>query len=346
MKGDLADLIEGIKIVTQAMGIEYDPSTDSTYKFIVTEKGSAYLAGPSLVLHEENVGLAWGNKVYPVDSNESITDAQRWRVLPVEGRMIAVFGGASIKFPVSLRINEAARVKKGNSTVIETDYVSMFNFGQLAKYLKPLGAGAQKFSELEDGSAVVITGIKEIRDTKSGDRQYAILDTDKGDFFAPGEVKDWQDADMYPLTVTKQGNAIVAVINNEEYSISLGMTYKKIAELEIGTEYKVVGYSIDTASYDGRSWDSPLLYVVDSGGAEFAVNGNKQILESLTTQLGASNDGGNRHECKATITLDSIKVSKDGKKYPRFRFQIRTEEFASLTALLESSLAALRESAA
>ncbi|MEM9452119.1 MAG: hypothetical protein AAGA75_26820 [Cyanobacteria bacterium P01_E01_bin.6] len=338
MTGDLADLIEGIKIVAQAMSIDYDSSKDSTYKFIVTEKGSAYLAGPSLVLHEENqVALAWGDKVYPIDGNESITDPQRWRVLPVEGRMIAVFGGATIKFPVSLRLNDAARAKKGNSTVIETEYVSMFNFGQLATYLKPLGAGAQKFSELEDGSAVVITGIKEIRDTKDGTRQYAILDTDAGDFFAPGEVKDWQDSDLYPLTVTKQGNTIVAVINNEEYSISLSKTYTKIADLEIGAEYKVAGYSVDTASYDGRSWDSPLLYVHDSEGAELIVNGNKQVLEALTTQLGASNDEGVRHECDATLTLDSVKIGKNEKRYPRFRFQIKTKEFGRLATLLSNS---------
>ncbi|MEM9446899.1 MAG: hypothetical protein AAGA75_00010 [Cyanobacteria bacterium P01_E01_bin.6] len=339
MVGDLSDLLDGIKVVTGELKIPYDQVNDSTYQFVVTEKGSAYLAGPSIVQHEDGAGIAWGDKVYPIDSNTQLMSGE-WRLISTEKRSHFFYKPAQLKFPFTIRLSEEGRKS------LYKDFVSLMTFGQLHKYLAPSGQGIGKFQELDNDIEFEILGVKEVRDTKDKTRQFAILtcsvDGEKLDFFAPGEANDWADTEMYPMTVTKKEGVIeFKTANGGEGEIELSGSYKKIHELEIGITYQVIAYSVDTASYDGRTWDSTLLEVKAPDGKVIRVNGNAQVLDSLTSQLSARNDGGERHEINATLTVDNVKqtVGKDGKTrhYPRFRFQIETAESKALMALLSSA---------
>lgn len=338
MSGEAADLIEGIQAITRELNIPYNPATDSTYKFIVTDKGSAYLAGPSIVQDGEGVGIAWGDTVYPIDTNENLA-SPKWRLIFDEQRANFIFRPKELKFPVSIRLEDVKKLKD--------DFVSLFTFGELHPYLKPLGSTINKFQNLEDGTVVEILGLKEIRSSKNGDRQYGILacllEGKDADFFTPSELSDWQEESYFPITATKQGYELLIVTPGGNGSLALGVPYKKIHELEIGSDYHVTHYSIKTSTYDGRSWDAAVLYVVHPDGSQFQVNGNRQILESLEVQLRATNDGGEKHECNASLILDSVKVKKgnDGKerKYPRFRFKLESPESKRLAALLSKKSA-------
>ena len=341
MTGELSSLITGIQALAAEVGVEYDPSKTSTYRFLVTEKGNAYLGGPSVVQQDDGVGLAWGDTVYPIEPKESIS-SEKWRLIPIsDDRMSFVYRPKDLKFPVSIRLNE-----KGHKS-LKDDFVSLFTFGELHGYLKPLGSPLLKINDLDDGCEFTIIGVKEVRDTKSGDRQYAILAVEvegkEEDALAPGNAEDWADESIYPLKAVKQGYQLaIQTPSGDEATLELGANYKKLHELDIGVAYTVTHYSIDTSSYDGRTWDSAVLYITAPDGAQIRANGNKSVLDSLESQLGAVNDGGQKHECTATLILDGVKeaMTQNGpRRFPRFRFQIKTAEFDRLASLLQKKSA-------
>lgn len=331
--GELLDDYQGLQAaligLSKHLGFEYAPIASSSYRFVVTDKGSKFLSGPCIIQAEKGVGIyAWG-QTRELPLTESITGAD-WRLIQEDNRHVMIWKAGQYRLPISIRFNDEGRTEKA-----QKEFILLNSFGDLHKYLAPMGSSISKFSELDDGTDVVIKRLREVKTRKSGDGQYGVLDCEldgeEVQFFAPGDVSDWDGSDFYPLQVIKTGDFIKFLYNEQEAAFPLGGGgFTKLSELDEGKSYKVVSYSIK----DGKFGDNVLICLDDGR----RVNANAAIKRVLKTQLQAVNDGGEEHSIDATLEIDSTvtKAGRDGRMntYVNLRFRINNDAAKALAARL------------
>ncbi|MEM9263910.1 MAG: hypothetical protein AAGA46_00120 [Cyanobacteria bacterium P01_F01_bin.13] len=315
------DIRDGLAAVAKLIGHEkYDPSGCSLV-FVVTEQGNKYLARPSIYAYEDSVCIRWGKSTFPLDSDLNFgTDL--FVLVPGESPLLLVDpSGYNLTCPVKL---DGMYRTESFRPQLASKLATCRTPEQLNTYLLR-GEPRVSWSDVKEDQAIEFYQIQWSPSRKDPSRQVgSILGTLDGSptlFWAPGEIEEWKDIPLGSqigdaVTATKSGPKEVTVAG-KTFELKGGL-FASLKELPIDS-YKVVGYSSENVTYDGRSWvDWKLQVIID--GTEKTVSGNaylKNYLSKMSPEI--------TPDKPATLHIDSVSQTRDGKSKVQCRLEVASK---------------------
>jgi hypothetical protein len=320
-------LRDGLTEVAKIIGLEYDPISTSTFFFAVRNDGEKYLYGPSLKAHGDSACIVWGQSVIEL-KEEELLSSDKFQIVP-DQRPIVLIDVSGFAFPVSVSLSEPYKRQEDFNTRLLT----LRTMGALAPYLNR-GEPILKWSEVKDGEAIEFYEKYPVYDRNDETRvKYGLvlgtLQDQPVRFYLPGSWEEWADTPFspdQPARVEKNGMTITCLDRHFE----LKGSFKKLADLEIGKKYKVVGHK----AQDGQFGVQSVLSLID-GDSVFSVNGNTYCKQRL---LG-SNPPSISEDEPAELIVDSISVMKNGNKKVNCRLLTASDKANPLLAKLKAKAA-------
>jgi hypothetical protein len=330
-----ADVQSALKAVAELVGFaEYNSEVCTL--FMSVRNGEKRMYGPSLKAHEGSAAIVWGKHVIPLDPTENLRSS-KYSITPTEygGRILVDASGYCMPIGISF---ESQWVKKDAFTSFKNKMLTLGTAEEISGYLNR-SEEIIKWSEVEDGATAEFHSISAVYDREEPTKvkyfmALAMLNGTACRMYAPGDVAQWEGVEIgdEPLLLTKNGK-IITSNTGATYEMKGGFKYSKLAELEMGVEYKVVKFEVDN---DGNFGPKVVLDVL-SGDEVLKVNGNTFINRRLlTAPLDTITESS-----PAKLIVDSIIPTKNGKTKVSCRLTLAADAESPMLIALRKQQAEL-----
>lgn len=330
-----ADVQAALKAVADLVGFaEYGPEVCTL--FMSVRNGEKRMYGPSLKAHEGSAAIAWGKHVIPLDPAENLRSS-KYSITPTEygGRILVDASGYCMPIGISF---ESQWVKKDAFTSFKNKMLTLGTAEEISGYLNR-SEEIIKWSEVEDGATAEFHSLTAVYDREDPTKvkyfmALAMLNGTACRMYAPGDTAQWEGVEIgdNPLLLTKNGKVITDSAGNT-YEMKGGFKYSKMAELEMGVEYKVIGFSVDS----GGEYGPKVLLDVVSGAEMLKVNGNTFINKRLLTASPETIT----ESAPATLIVDSVTPTKNGKSKANCRLTLAADNESPMLQKLRQQQAEL-----
>jgi hypothetical protein len=338
-----ADAREALKEVAALIGFnDYDPEKISTLYMLVKDDGGKNLYGPSLKAYGSGVAVIWGQKVIPLDNSESF-GSDKFSIMVGEYGASLLVDPSGYCMPITVGL-DAEYAKADSYKTFKTKLMTLRTAGAIAPYLKR-GEPMLKWGDVKDGETVSfyeVTAVND-KDDPSKVKYYKALAEYNGapfSMYCPGDAAQWTGVVIgdEPIVLTKVSGSSITSADGKVYEIKGSFT--KLSELEVGSEYKVTGFT----AKDGKYGREVLLDVISPKGEALKVNGNTLIVQ----RLGNAPSSEITPDNPAKLFIDSIGVTKSGKARVICRLVTSGDEESPMIKQLrqrQAELAAQKETA-
>lgn len=298
---------EALKSVAQLIGFsEYDVDTISTLYWSVN-KDSKKLYPPSLKAYGDGVAIVWGKKLIPVKPEE-LKDISKFSMSFNDNGPSLHVDISGYCMPIRVALSNDCRGE--NYKLKKAQLMAAWATGNFSGCLDR-GEDRLKWSDVADGVTVEIHEAQAVMDREVPTQisyfdVLAIYNDQPYKMYAPGSVADWQNKEITePIIFTKKGS-IAVDSDGKEYSLGNGVP--KLATLQIGIEYKVVGYKVtlETFKDNKQAYQAVIDVVSPDDGLILKVKGNTTILNKVQTNPVIT------QEEPATLVIHSIRKTDKG----------------------------------
>lgn len=304
--------------IAKGLGVDYNPESSSTFKFVVLDDGSKYLNGPSLSRQGDSVVLQFAGVSVPINSEEPLYSTE-WRMQVgsrTEDILSLFYKPNNFFLPVSLRlVKELDGLEvKPRSEQMRALLQQCNTFGDLLPLLSSGSPGISSLGDLPPGTVVTIVGTVAKMSKKGNEYIVGVVDTGKEyyqEFFLPKDVlRILENAGVssVDIRVDSPAKGVVLIGGQEPVEFSLTPGFIKLAELPLGV-YKVVEIFLrDNTAFEGQS---AIMKVEIPGQGIKEVRGNAYC-EDLVKKHGISSHIS--ENSPGILRITGIREMKDGKK--------------------------------
>jgi hypothetical protein len=334
-----ADVQAALAAVAELVGFA-DYNSEVCTLFMSVRDGDKRMYGPSLKAHEGSAAIVWGKHVIPLDATENLRSS-KYSITATEygGQILVDASGYCMPIGISF---ESQWVKKDAFASFRHKMLTLGTAEEISGYLNR-SEEIIKWADVEDGATVEFHTLTAVYDREDAAKikyfmALAVLNGSACRMYAPGDVAQWEGVEIGddPLLLTKNGK-IITSSTGTTYEMKGGFRYSKLSELQPGIEYKVIGFSVETG---GKYGDKVLLDVM-SGTELLKVNGNTLINKRLMPAGRAVDSSAITEANPATLIVDSIVPTKDGKSKANCRLTLAADNESPMLQKLRQQQAEL-----
>lgn len=330
-----ADVCEALKHCASLIGMDYDPSKDSTYQVIVKKDKDPMLTGPQLVAYGSGCAVKWGEQLVPLDD---VPVSSLLVVVTEDKGATAFLDTAGHKMPIRVAIDwELVRDDRWKESKVDFQGACGSTFSALSSFLQR-GEPLLKGEEIPDGSILTLWALYPFfeRDEKgesTGEiKSYRIL-ASLGEepimIWSPGSADQWSMEGFESFQIKKDGSNYVSLKDETVYQGG----FAKVSALEPGVEYHIVGFTSAPDKYNKGKMSYTMTLVDPNGKTIDNVSANKAISNRLqdTPEGSLSKDNFGR------FVIDSVGLTSDNKKMAKIKYVIMPQDIDDPLAQLFNS---------